>query len=1115
MSKIGYQYDETGSIQGNDAPVQHDSAFDGNFLEGRANLSGVKRYDVQNSGQWTTSTVQYNTAGGVVATYDPLNHGSTVNYSDSFSDNNNSRKTLAYPKIVNDADGYSSIFIYNFDFGGVTSKQTPQPNTAANLPGPIQSFAYDAARRIERVTSTTNGAYQRYVYGPNYVLTWSTVNNLADEAYTSTVFDGMGRPIVAASNHPVPDRVAYSAVNTIYDAMGRAVKQSNPTETNGAWAPGGDDAGWLYTQKTYDWKGRPLVTTNPDNTTKEASYSGCGCAGGEVTTLTDEGILEDGVAKRRQQKIYADVLGRTVKTELLNWQGGSVYSTTVNSYNARDQLRLVQKFQGSENNENHQDTMMTYDGYGRLRTTHVPRQDANTLTTYNYNPDDTALSVIDTRGASQTFSYNNNRHLPTGITYSAPSGIATTPNVTLTYDAVGDRSSMSDGMGSVNYQYDQLSRMTSEARTFVDPSNTAINGVTKTISYDYNLANELKSVTDPAGMTINYGFDVAGRLNTVIGSAFGTVTTYASDAQYRAWGGLKHLSYGDSKTLDATYNSRLQAASFSIPGVMSKTYDYSADGQLRFSSDLLNHKFDRSYSHDHLGRLTAAFSGAEARGEAASNDRPYKQTFAYDGFNHLTERTSINWGDSYMMPPDSYVNDRRDGWEYDAEGNLLGSPEATYTYDARGEIRTAGTYEPQSTTTRGLDGDGQQLRTVESTFNETSQAWTTTTTYYLHSTVLGGQVLTELGENGAKARTFVYTGGAVLATHTSYGTNQAVEWEHRDPSNASFRLTVAGGSVLEQAELDPFNADAGTHAPLISPNPEDDSGTSLLPYPSFMNAQNGLGTSYRVDGIIVSADYFALQVDSLFHGSSLQMAEYVAEQSRPIFRNYSVHTNEYGTRDFGNDLLTAKSFALEMGVGTVTANWLVSDNWAFASTLFPQDGFQFGRTSDFSGQERDALSRAYGKISSEKCKKFFDSTIARMRQKGEISTLRKPSDPYSFLPSNLTQILSITAINRYRPNLTSQQVSVPADRWTFIENQFAANPRTNAVTIGGQARVFLGDHTFFEVSIWGRLQGDESTDTAGVIVHEFFHVAGLDEAQVTALSDEIQKNCGRPELLLK
>ena len=34
---------------------------------------------------------------------------------------------------------------------------------------------------------------------------------------------------------------------------------------NSSWVPVGDDAaGMYYTQQTYDWQGRPLVTTNPD-----------------------------------------------------------------------------------------------------------------------------------------------------------------------------------------------------------------------------------------------------------------------------------------------------------------------------------------------------------------------------------------------------------------------------------------------------------------------------------------------------------------------------------------------------------------------------------------------------------------------------------------------------------------------------------------------------------------------------------------------------------------------------------------------------------------------------------------------------------------------------------
>ena len=104
--------------------------------------------------------------------------------------------------------------------------------------------------------------------------------------------------------------------------------------------PGDDAAGWIYRQQTYDWQGRPLVTTNQDGTQKYASYGGCGCAGGEVVTLTDE--------VGRQQKVYSDVVGRQWKTEVLNWNG-TVYSTTTNAFNGRDQVTLVRQWTGAEN----------------------------------------------------------------------------------------------------------------------------------------------------------------------------------------------------------------------------------------------------------------------------------------------------------------------------------------------------------------------------------------------------------------------------------------------------------------------------------------------------------------------------------------------------------------------------------------------------------------------------------------------------------------------------------------------------------------------------------------------------------------------------------------------
>ncbi|MBC8029018.1 MAG: hypothetical protein H7Z16_02820, partial [Pyrinomonadaceae bacterium] len=879
MSKVGFQYDETDSIEGANAPVQHDSSYDGNFVTGRANLSSVERYDADDVSQFTMTSNRYNTAGAMVSTKDPLNHQLTISYADSFSANGThldaprSFSTLAFPTTITDADGFSSHVRYHYDFGAKTRTEGPP---SENQPqGQIQIFAYDTAARPDRITTENNGAYTRYVYGPNYIQSFGTVNTVTDEAYSIQIFDGVGRVTGIATNHPGSNG-GYSAQNTIYDIMGRLHKQSNPTEVSSAWNPTGDDAaGWLYSQQSYDWQGRPRMTTNTDGTTKEASYSGCGCAGGAVVTLTDEGTMDAGEYKRRQQKIYSDVLGRTVKTEVLDWdgtgengQGRRVDSTIVKSYNARDQLKRVRQFAGPEGSATYQDTTMDFDGYGRLKTKHVPEQDAGTATTWTYNADDTVQKVTDARGAIANFTYND-RHLIKDIKYDPSAGVTDTPDVSFEYDSAGNRTKMTDGLGSTTYGYNQLSRMTSESRTFsAGPTGSFA------LNYSYNLAGQLATLTEPSqfGSTFSYAHDLAGRLAGVTGSPFGGATTYASNPDYRAWGVLKHLEYGSAKTLDATYNSRLQAASFVVPGVLSKTYDYQADGRLRFSSDLLEHKYDRFYSFDHAARITQALSGGEARGEPATNDRPYKQTFSYDGLGHLTNRNSNHWNDFYSLS-DSYTNNRRPDWNYDADGNLLGNVDTTYTYDAAGRIGTVGTYEPASATNRGLDGDGQQVRTDETKIDEVTQTPTTTTKYYLRSSVMGGQVLTEIDADGAKLRTFVYAGGSVLGWQVVQGTAQWVVWEHRDASGASFRTTDILGDPWghrddeQPAELDPTGSDAGLHAPLIQPDPPADEGSgSLLSYPRFSDPTRP-GVTYKVDGIPVTVDYFMAQLDTNYHGS--------------------------------------------------------------------------------------------------------------------------------------------------------------------------------------------------------------------------------------------------------
>jgi YD repeat-containing protein len=442
-AKTEFTYDSSGSyftnVTGKDN--HDDTNYGSGFVTGRGNLCVVKRYEIGGSG-YIESDTGYNSLGQVVFARDGADHQTNVVYSDSFSDGINTRNTNAYPSAMEDADGNDYLTQYNYDFGGVSRSEDPL--------GAVVTQTYDSIGRRDATSSlastsdTTKQARTRYEYGPNYLLTYVRGFDGTNEAYTNTQFDGAGRVRAAASDFP-GSTGGYKAFYTYYDINGHAVEQINPTEVNSSWVPAGDDsAGFLSTTQTFDWKGRPLVTTNQDDTTKTVSYSGCGCAGGEAVTILDE--------VNRKQKLYSDVFGRAVKTQVYS-DSTTVNSTVVTTHDLLDHPTLWRHYSGTDSSSTYQDTTFQYDGYGRPWKVHRPEFAANTYNTVTYNADDTQATVTDPRGVVTTFSYNA-RRLVTGISYSTVSGISTTPSLTLAYDAAGNRLSMSSSVAEVDYVYD-------------------------------------------------------------------------------------------------------------------------------------------------------------------------------------------------------------------------------------------------------------------------------------------------------------------------------------------------------------------------------------------------------------------------------------------------------------------------------------------------------------------------------------------------------------------------------------------------------------------------------------------------------------------------------------
>ncbi|HEU4710983.1 MAG TPA: discoidin domain-containing protein [Pyrinomonadaceae bacterium] len=889
VSKLEFNYDESDSIQENDPPVQHDASYSSSFVTGRANLSSVKRYNVNNSESTTTST-KYNTAGAIVSSKDASNHSIQISYTESFSDGNNSRNTLAYPTTVTDPDGYSSRANYNFDFGAITYQRTPRPNiTNPNdaTPGPEQTFTFDSIGRLQQITNLTNNAYTRFLYSTTQLRldTYATIQDGLGEAHSFRITDGAGRLIASVLQHPGSDG-GYSAQRMVYDVMGRVFKTSNPTETDvvGAtpfnWEVRGDDvsAGWIFSEQTYDWKGRPLVTTNPsltnnpaETTTRTASYAGCGCAGGQVVTLTDEGTKVGVDTKKRQRKIYSDVLGRVVKTEILNWDGagpngtgGTVYSTITTTYNARDQVTLVRKYAGTSSSTTFQDTIISYDGFGRLKSQHSPNQkvDPNNSassdhTTWNYYSDDTIQSVVDARGVIANFSYNG-RHLVSTISYDAsnlPAGanVAATTSVAFTYDAAGNRKSMSDGSGTATYHYDQLSRMDWEERTFSGLPNAG----TFRLSYEYSIGGVLKRVTDErSGTSFTETLDKTGRVTAVNAVGFqGAQTQFASQIQYRAGGQLKSRTQGNT-TLSFDYNSRGLVKAYSLTGHVNASYTYHQDGMIKLAQNGEPIK-DRAYSYDVAHRLQAAYSGVEARqyvdnGSAGTADGPYRHNYTYDNWDNQTAVDSRFWtrdADTFLTFD---ANNRVSGWSYDAEGNVLSRNEpagfppfesAHYNFDAAGreigstqkrssfliEEGTGYTLTNDFVNTRKHDGDGQVVDYSVLRHLYVNTHFSTTfggRTFLLRSTVLGGKTISEYDDTATWMTTHVFVAEERIGQVGPSGA-PAVLWHNWDPITGDLVDTLSNGSLWARTTLDSGGANLGD----VDPFPPDGSADpdGLLP----------------------------------------------------------------------------------------------------------------------------------------------------------------------------------------------------------------------------------------------------------------------------------------------
>ena len=194
------------------------------------------------------------------------------------------------------------------------------------------------------------------------------------------------------------------------------------------------------------------------------------------------------------------------------------------------------------------------------------------------------------------------------------------------------------------------------------------------------------------------------------------------------------------------------------------------------------------------------------------------------------------------------MNDRNSAGVYIASGNIT-QDTLHHVYDSAGRLTSTGDFIGGMSIAQDYDGDGQPVKRIE----DRQSLTTPITTYYLRSSVLGGQVVTEVSTTGFRSgthNTHIYVNGSEIARYDS--------WLNQVLSKLSNLVTGSGSQ-----ELDPLGGYVGFVDPFVqNPNTTYDSlhpGEALY----FQDANPfDPGSGCEVDGLPTDCSRLAHELEN-------------------------------------------------------------------------------------------------------------------------------------------------------------------------------------------------------------------------------------------------------------
>jgi len=650
-----------------------------------------------------------------------------------------------------DALGRETAYEYN-DRGNLVLTTYPD--------GTTESAEYDEEGR--KVSSTDRlGRTTEYVYDALGRLT-DTIQ--ADGGTQSTVYDEIGRVVTSIdalgneTHYEYEDCPCSGRQATVIDALGH--------ETDYDYDENGNriamlDANGHETRFEYDALNRQTNIVFHDGTSKATAYDVLG-----------RRIAETDQAGLTTQYRY-DALGRlTNVVDALS---------QVTSYGYDQQGNLV-----AQTDANGHTTTFEYDSMGRRVKRTLPE---GQVETYAYDAVGNMTNKVDFNGRVTTYDFDRMNRMTARI----PDASFGASNIVFGYNAMGQRTNMSDQSGVTTYAYDSRDRLVEKAT----PQGT--------LAYGYDAQGNLTNIVimDQASSVqgqVSYSYDPLNRLHTVLDPRIG-LTVY----NYDNVGNLQSFIYPNGVSHAYQYDELNRLTNMSVAHLATPIAGYAYALNPSGHRTQVRELGGRTaiYGYDNLYRLTQeTISGTLIAGQIA---------YSYDAVGNRLSRNSTVTNILEKLY-DYDMNDRLGSDSYDAAGNTKAaevrgqSSDVSFTYDYDFENRLLSAQSASSAVALLYDGDGNRVAKTVTDGGGSRRTW-----YLVDDRSLTGyaQVLLELTSDvwpltsGVASRAYTY--GLDLISQTRYSSLIAEHSFYGYDGHGNVRcLTDTNGYITDTYDYDAF-----------------------------------------------------------------------------------------------------------------------------------------------------------------------------------------------------------------------------------------------------------------------------------------------------------------------